>query len=122
MRHLRRGAPVSTASAKLITQRYAQWRSLMPYFEQLPGLDAAEFSSLADFSDDAAKAPPNRRNVLMGEWHSVAELIVLGVRSGALTNTQAAQFFRQACDDMRGPSASAGAIATVRAIAGSGDL
>ena len=118
----KRGAPMGTASAQLITQRYAQWRSLMPYFEQLPGLEAADFQALADFSDAAAKVPANRRNVLMGEWHSLVGLITLGVRSGALTNTQAAQFFRESCDDMHAPNASARAIGTLRAMAGSGDL
>ena len=97
--------------------------TLFPWGDALP-TEQEDWSRilLSDFSDDAARAPANRRSVLMGEWYSVAELIVLGVKSGALTNTQAAQFFRQACDDMRAPNASAGAIGTVRAIAGSGDL
>jgi VWFA-related protein len=114
----KRGAPLSAAAAQILAQRYNQWRSLFPYFEKLPGLDGPEFHALAGFADEAAKAPPGRRNLLMGEWHSLVKLIVLGTQAGYLDSRHAAESFRQACEAMQSPNPSAGAIETVRAMAG----
>jgi VWFA-related protein len=114
----KRGAPVSTAAAQLLELHYSQWRNLFPYFEQLKGLEAEEFGALADFAEDAQKAPAARRHLLMGEWHSLVKLIVLGTEAGSLTSGQAAQAFRQACDAMRSANPSVEAIATVRTMAG----
>jgi Ca-activated chloride channel homolog len=116
----KRGALLSTFAVRLLIDRYNQWRPLFPYFEKLPNLDTAEFRALADFTDDAARAPAARRNLLMGEWHSLVELIVLGAQSGGLNAVGTAQAFRQACDAMRSANPSAGAIETVRAMTGGG--
>jgi len=114
----KRGVPLSAPAAQILVQHFNQWRSLFPYFEKLPGLEAAEFRSLADFADDAAKEPAARRNLLAGEWHSLVELIVLGAQAGALNGVQSAQAFRQTCQALRSPNPSAGAIEAVRAMAG----
>ena len=114
----RRGTRLNPLAARLLADRYAQWRTLFPYFEKLPNLDAAEFRALADFTDEASRAAAPRRNLLMGEWHSLVELIVLGAQSGGLNAVRAAQAFREACDAMRSPNPSAGAIETVRAMTG----
>ena len=114
----KRGVPFTAAATRLLVQHKAEWHNLFPWFEKLPALDAPEFTALAAFDDDAEKAPPERRNVLAGDWHSLVELTVLGTQSGAISNSQAAQFFRQACDLMRSVNPSAGAIETLRAMAG----
>ena len=114
----KRGARLSPQAAQLLAQRHNEWRSLFPDFEKLPALEAPGFSALAAFSDSAAKAAPARRNLLLGEWHSLVKLIVLGSQSGSLSQTQAADAFRQACEAMQSPNASAGAIETLRAMMG----
>ena len=114
----KRGVPFTAAAVRLLVQHQAEWHNLFPYFEKLPALDGPEFTALAAFSDDAQKAPPVRRNLLLGGWHSLVGLTVLGTQSGAISNSQAAQFFRQACEVMRSPNPSAGAIETLRAMAG----
>ena len=106
----KRGTPLSAGAAKLLAEHYNAWRSLFGYFEKLPGLDAAEFQALADFAGEAAKAPVERQNILLGEWHSLVELAVLGSQAGSLTPAQAAQSFRQACK--------ASALETLRAMVG----
>ncbi len=118
----KRGAPLSAAAAQILGQRYHQWRSLFPYFEKLPALDSPAFQALAAFADDAAKIPAARRNLLLGEWNSLVNLTVLGVQAGSVNNTEAAQAFQQACESMRSANPSAGAMATVRTLAGDGDL
>lgn len=114
----KRGATVSAATARILAEHYTQWRTLFPYFEKLPALDAPEFHALADFADEASKANTARRNLLTGEWHSLVKLIVLGAEAGSLSNGQAAQAFRQACEAMRSPNPSLGAVETVRAMTG----
>ena len=116
----KRGAPLSTLAARLLVDRYGQWRTLFPYFEKLPNLDTAEFRALADFADETSRTPAARRNLLMGEWHSLVELIVLGAQSGALNDVRAAQSFRQACDALRSANPSTEAIDTLRAMTGDG--
>lgn len=114
----KRGVPLSAPAAQLLAQHYSQWRSLFPYFEKLPDLAEAEFHALAEFAEDAEKAPTARRNLLIGEWNSLVELVVLGTESGSLSGSQVAQAFRQACEAMRSPNPSANALKIVRAIAG----
>lgn len=114
----KRGAPLSTRSGQLLAQHYTQWRNLFPYFEKLPGLDDAAFGALAAFADDAQKAPPARREFLVGEWNSLVELIVMGAQAGSLSSVQTAQLFRQACEAMQSPNPSAKAIETLRAMTG----
>jgi Ca-activated chloride channel homolog len=115
----KRGSPLSADAAKILAEHFFGWRSLFGYFEKLPGLDAAEFRALADFADAAAKAPADRQNMLLGEWHSLVELTVLGSEAGSLTHAQAAQSFRLACEAIGSANPSAGAIETLRAMAGS---
>ena len=114
----KRGVPLSAAAVQLLAQHYNQWRTLFGYFEKLPGLDAAEFRALADFADTAAKAPAGNQNLLLGEWHSLVKLIVLGTQAGSLNASQGAQAFRQVCEAMRSPNPSAGAIEAVREMGG----
>jgi len=117
----KRAVPFTAAAARLLVQHQAEWHNLFRYFEKLPALDAPEFTALAAFGDGAKKAPPERRNLLLGAWHSLVGLTVLGTQSGAISSSQAAQFFRQACEVMRSPNPSAGAIETLRAMAGGAD-
>jgi Ca-activated chloride channel family protein len=116
----KRAAPLSPAAVQLLAQHFEEWRRLFPYFEKLPGLDAAEFHALADFAAEVAKAPASRRNVLMGEWHSLVKLMVLGTEAGSLNATQGARAFRQVCEGLRSGSPSAKAIEALRDMAGDG--
>ncbi len=97
-----RKAPLDSASAKALARDYAAWRGLFPYFEGLPGLGAAEFSSLESFEAGVRKLEVAKRNFVMGEWHSLVELMALGTESGALDTTSSARLFRRACVDLLG--------------------
>ncbi len=114
----RRGTPLSAASAQLLARHHADWKHLYGYFEKLPALDDEAFAALERFSQEALRAKSAERNVLLGQWHSVVELIVLGSQSGALTAGQAAEAFRQTCVKLRAPDPSAAALAVLRTVAG----
>jgi len=114
----RRGKRLDGDSIAILTHHFEEWRHVFPYFEKLPGLAAPEFSALADFTDEVAKAPAARQAVLVGDWHSLVELIVLGSQAGSLDAAQAARAFRQVCEALRSANPSAGAIAALREMAG----
>ena len=114
----KRGAPLDAASVGQLVRHDAEWRSLFPYFEQLPALGAAEFQALAGFSEAASNQPLKARNVLVGEWHSLVKLIVLGAQAGSLDQDAAARAFGRVSVALAGPGPSAGALAALREIAG----
>ncbi len=114
----KRGAAFSAGAVRVLVQHQAEWRNLFPYFEKLRALDGPEFAALAAFEDNAEKAAPEGRNVLVGEWHSLVELAVLGRQAGSISDSQAAQFFREACEFAGAPNPSARAIEIVRAMTG----
>jgi len=124
-----RKTPLDESSVKLLAQHFSEWRPLFPYFEKLPGLGSAEFQALAVFSGKLAARPaPERsagrnaeRNEVMGEWHSLVELIVLGTGSGALDPARGARAFRHVCTDLAAADHSARALALLREIAGHGE-
>jgi Ca-activated chloride channel family protein len=116
----RRKAPLDEGSARMLAQRYTEWRSLFPYFERLPGLGRAEFEALAAFADAVQGYPPAKRNVVLGEWHSLVELIARGTTAGSLDARRSARAFRLICDSLRAPDHSAKALEALREIAGGG--
>jgi Ca-activated chloride channel family protein len=116
----RRKAPLDEGSAKLLVQRYAEWRSLFPYFEKLPGLGRAQFDALAAFADTVQSYPHAKKNAVMGEWHSLMELMARGTMAGSLDARRSARAFQSICDGLRASDHSAKALEALREIAGGG--
>jgi VWFA-related protein len=114
----KRGAPLDETSARLLARHFAEWRSLFPYFEKLPELGSAEFEALVTFTEAASGLPLDARNTLVGEWHSLMKLIVLGTQAGSLDRSAAARAFAQVCTALAGPDPSSKALAVLRDIAG----
>ena len=113
-----RKAPLDATSARLLVERYGAWRPLLPYFEKLPALGAAEFQALAAFETSVSGQPPQAQNVIMGDWQSLVMLIELGTRAGTLDASQGAHDFQIVCESLSGPGYSGRAIAALREIAG----
>ena len=114
----RRKAPLDAVSARLLAQHYTEWRSLFPYFEKLPGLGHAEFEALAAFTDAAGRHPPGERQAVLGEWHSLVELIARGIAAGSLDADRSARAFRSICEALTAPNHSTKVLAILREIAG----
>jgi Ca-activated chloride channel homolog len=118
-----RKSPLDEDSAKLLAQHYTEWRALFPYFERLPGLGREDFAALAAFADAVGAYPASKQNLVLGEWHSLVELIARGAEAGSLDASASARAFRQVCDDLRAPDYSAKAWEALREMAnGSTDL
>lgn len=113
-----RGTPLTSHAVPLLARNYGVWRDLFGYFAKLPGLDEAAFHALEDFTTQAARAPESQRNLLLGEWHSLVEIVVLAGSAGALTPAEANQAFQRVCATLRPPNPSAAALAALRAVAG----
>jgi Ca-activated chloride channel family protein len=116
-----RKAPLDEASARLLAEHYAAWRPLFPYFEKLPGLGRAEFEALATFDKSVSGRPPDVRNAMLGEWHSLVKLIELGTAAGSLDAAGGARGFRRVCEALTAPDHSAQSLAALREIAGGAD-
>ena len=114
----KRGAPLDAASAGLLARHYADWRSLFPYFEKLPGLGGAEFQALAAFTEFSSGQSLEARNIVAGEWQSLVKLIVLGAQAGSLDAGAAAHAFARVCSVLAGPDPSPKALAALREFAG----
>ncbi len=115
-----RGAPLDPSSAALFARNFLEWRSLLPYFAALPAMGAAGFQALDAFAKSAAAASPAAQNTLLGEWHSLVKLIVLGRQAGALDDAAAARAFTRACSALSGRDHSTKAVEILREIAGGG--
>jgi VWFA-related protein len=111
-----RKTPLDEISAKALIRNYAPWRPLFPYFERLPGLGGAEFAALESFASAVRSYEPAHRETVVGEWHSLIELIALGVRSGALDHQSGARLFRRVSDSLQAADYSAKALEALRAM------
>lgn len=119
----KRKTPLDEGSAKLLAEHYTEWRALFPYFEKLPGLGREDFTAFAAFADSVSDAPPAKRNLVLGEWHSLIELIARGVQAGSLDAPAGARAFRRVCEGLQAPDYSAKAREALREIAdGSSNL
>lgn len=116
----KRGAPFDAGSAGLLARHFNEWHALFPYFEELPGLDRGEFEALDTFSKAAAGYPKPRQNMVMGEWHSLMALIVLGRKAGSLDGAAGVKAFRDACEGLLKDDYSTRAVEVLREIAGAG--
>jgi Ca-activated chloride channel family protein len=114
----KRKAPLDEDSAKLLAGHYIEWRALFPYFERVPGLGREDFTAFAAFADAVSNDPPATRNLILGQWHSLVELIARGVQAGSLDASAGARAFRRVCEAMQARDYSAQAWAALREIAG----
>jgi len=113
-----RGAPLDEASVKAILRNHADWRPLFDYFRRLPGLGAPEFSALERFTASARGFKPDRREIAVGQWYSLVELLAQGVRSGALDKESSARAFARMCESVGTTGSSAQAVEALRATLG----
>lgn len=115
----KRTAPFDDASARLLERHFNEWRALFPYFEEMSGLGRGDFEALEAFSKAVAGYRKQQQNMVMGDWHSLVALIVLGRKAGSLDDARAVRAFRHACEGLLANDYSAQAMAVLREIAGS---
>jgi Ca-activated chloride channel family protein len=114
----KRDTPFDAAAATLLVRHFSEWRPLFSYFEELPGLGRAEFEALRAFSKTVAGYRKPEQNLVMGEWHSLMALIVLGRKAGSLDDATGVRAFRQTCEGLLAADYSSKAMDVLREIAG----
>ncbi len=115
-----RRAPFDEASVRLLTEHYDSWLPLFPYFARLPAVGRTELEALRNFEKAVSQRPLAARDAIMGEWHALVKLIVLGVQAGSVSPADAARDFRLVCERLAAPDHPAGALRTLREIVGDG--
>lgn len=115
---VKRGAPFDAVSAKLLANHFNEWHALFPYFEEMPGLGRGELEALETFSKTVGGYRKAQQNLVMGEWHSLVALIVLGRKSGALDDPAGVRAFRHACERLVADDYSSKALEVLREISG----
>jgi VWFA-related protein len=118
----RRNKPFDEGTVKLLIQNYSAWRSLSPYFVRLTDLHREQFDALARFTAAVVDYPAARQNAVLGEWHSLIELISRGVQAGSINQSTAAAAFRRVCQDLLAPDHGVRALAVLRGIVGAAAL
>ncbi|HML18199.1 MAG TPA: VWA domain-containing protein [Bryobacteraceae bacterium] len=118
----KRGAGLDEPSAKLLMRHFHDWQALFPYFEKLPALGRDEFAALESFANSVEKFGEPARNIALGEWDSLVDLMARGAAAGTLNPEQSARAFRDACVNLAVPEPSARALDLLRAMAGGADV
>lgn len=94
-----RQRPLDERSATLLARGFAECRRVYPYFAELSGLRDEDFKAFFAFVERVRGLDPAGRNLALGQWHAIVELIRLGRHSGFLDPARGAALFRLACSD-----------------------
>ena len=90
--------PLDEASALLLAQHYAVAGSAYPYFASLTELSEPQFTSFFGLVDQLQTLPKSQLNLVLGDLHSLIELLVLTQEAGSLPGKTAAELFGSLCD------------------------
>jgi Flp pilus assembly protein TadD len=93
-----RSKPLDEASALLLAQAYTQTHALYPYFAILSGLEHQHFQQMFALAEKLHSVPELEQNVVLGELHSLIQLLCLAQEAGHLTEQQSAALFALLCD------------------------
>jgi tetratricopeptide (TPR) repeat protein len=92
-----RREPLDESSALLLAQNYVADKPVYPYFAALTDLAPPHFEHFFTLMERLSSTPGPELNVILGELHSLIELISLAQQSGALDSKSAAVLFDQVC-------------------------
>ncbi len=104
--------PLDEASALLLAQNYGSDKPAYPYFAALTGLGQSQFEHFFSLIEQLSAVQRVDLNVILGELHSVIELIALAQDSGSLKAKDATDLFDQICVQFAKANAPAGYTAS----------
>lgn len=93
-----RSKPLDEASALLLAQTYTQAHALYPYFAVLTGLEQPHFQQLFALAEKLRSVPEVEQNVVLGELHSLIQLLCLSQEAGHITEQESATLFALLCE------------------------
>ncbi len=93
-----RSEPLDEASAWLLAQHCETELAVYPYFAALTALGKPQFERFFALTDRLRPLGRLQLNLVLGELHSLIELLCLAQESGALEPAAAAELFGRLCD------------------------
>jgi len=93
-----RSKPLDEASALLLAQSFTQAHAVYPYFAVLTGLEPPHFQQWFALAEKLHSVPEVEQNVVLGELHSLIQLLCLAQEAGRITEQQSATLFALVCE------------------------
>lgn len=93
-----RRVPLDEQSALMLAQEFGHYKPAWPYFAILTGLSAAEFQKFFALGTQVRDYETVRLNDLMGQLHSLIELLCLLRQAGRIDEQQSTKLFSTVCD------------------------
>ncbi len=100
--------PLDESSALLLAQNYAVDKPIYPYFAALTELGPPQFDHFFALIERLSSTSGPELNLILGELHSLIELVSLAQQSGALDSKAAAGLFDQVCVSFAKANSAAG--------------
>ena len=88
-----RKQPMDDVMALTLSQMYAKYRVIFPYFATLSSLNSNDVTTFARAAERIEKVDEAEMNTVLGEFHSLIELIILLKEAGKLPDEKCAQLF-----------------------------
>jgi|GEM_PF-2020286 len=86
------------ASALALAQNFDEYENVYPYFAVLTGLTQKEFEGFFRFGEKLRGMNPLELNSILGQFHSLLDMLRLGSESGALDEKRSTALFFALCD------------------------
>jgi hypothetical protein len=88
-----RKQPMDEVMALTLSQMYAKYRAIFPYFAALSSLNGDHVTTFARAAERIEKFDQGEMNTVLGEFHSLIQLIILLKETGKLPDEKCAQLF-----------------------------
>ena len=88
-----RKQPMDEAMALTLSRMYAKYRAIFPYFAAISSLNSDDVTTFARAAERIEKVGEAEMNTVLGEFHSLIQLIVLLKETGKLPDEKCAQLF-----------------------------
>src|SRR5262249_59422191 len=99
-----RKQPMDEVMALTLSQMYAKYRLIFPYFAALPSLNGDHVTTFARAAERIEKVDQAEMNTVLGEFHSLIQLIILLKEAGKLPDETCAQLFSFVAEKFAGRS------------------
>jgi hypothetical protein len=88
-----RKQPMDEVMALTLSQMYTKYRAIFPYFAALSSLNGDEVTAFVRAAERIEKVDPAEMNTVLGEFHSLIQLIIMLKEAGKLSDQKSAELF-----------------------------
>src|SRR5262245_10015942 len=88
-----RKQPMDEVMALTLSQMYGKYRAIFPYFAALSSLNSDHVTTFASAAERIEKVDQAEMNTVLGEFHSLIQLIIMLKEAGKLSDQKSAELF-----------------------------